>query len=122
MQAAAGRLSLPLLRNRIANGGDRLARTGFTPQLLDRGFAHARDRLAGLERLLPQLHPDKPLDRGFVRVTDRSGQTLTQREQAARQQLLVLKFRDGDLPVTPDAGARRPAAEKPPPPRQGDLF
>jgi len=122
LQAVSGRLSLPLLRNRIANGGERLARAGLTPRLLERGLAQARDRFAALDRVLPQLDPDKPLATGYVRVTDIAGRTLTAREEAAREKALVLKFRDGDLPVTVGGTARRKAESPPLPPRQGDLF
>ena len=75
----------------------------------ERRLARARDSFAPLDRLLPQLHPDKPLERGFARVTDRDGQTLTSREQAERAKALTLRFRDGALPVhTEGAPARKP--------------
>lgn len=122
LQAVSGRMSLPLLRNRIANGGERLARAGLTPRLLERSLAQALNRFAAFDRLLPQLHPDKPLDRGYVRVTDGDGKTLTAREEAAREKALVLRFRDGDLPVVVGGAARRSAVKKSPSPQQGDLF
>jgi len=118
----ARHLSLPLLRNQAASAAQRLERCGLTPALAERRLARARDSFAPLDRLLPQLHPDKPLERGFARVTDRDGQTLTSREQAERAKALTLRFRDGALPVhTEGAPARkpRPAAA---PPGQGDLF
>jgi len=121
LQAVAGRLSLPLLRSRVASGSERLARAGLTPLVLERRLVQARDRFAALDRVLPQLDPDKPLARGYVRVTDSAGRTLTAREEAAREKALVLKFRDGDLQVTVGGAAGR-KTEKPPPPQQGDLF
>ncbi len=122
LHVVAGRLSLPLLLSRIANGGERLARAGLVPQLLERRLTQARDRFAALDRILPQLDPDKPLARGFARVTDGAGRTLTGRDEAAREKALVLKFRDGDLPVAVGGATRRKAEPKSRPPRQGDLF
>jgi len=122
LQVIAGRLSLPLLRGRIDHGGERLARAGLTPRLLERRTGQARDQFAALDRILPQLHPDKPLERGYVRVTDSSGRTLMVRDEAAHEKALVLKFRDGDLPVAVGGGARRKTDTKSPPLGQGDLF
>jgi exodeoxyribonuclease VII large subunit len=122
LHSVAAGLSLPLLRNRVANERDKLARTGLAPRLLERRLAEATGRFSELRRLLPQLHPDKPLARGYVRVTDSSGKTLTARDEAAREAALVLKFRDGDLPVAVGTPNRTRRATKPESPRQGDLF
>lgn len=122
LQAASGRLSLPLLRSRIANGSERLARAGLAPRLLQQRLVQARDRFAALDRILPQLHPDKPLAQGFVRVTDGGGRTVTTRDEAARKNSLVLKFRDGDLSVSTGSAAKPKKATNPSLPRQGDLF
>jgi len=115
-------LSMPLLRSQLAQAAQRLERSGLSPALLSRGLERAQARFAPLERIWPQLHPDMPLSRGYVRVTDAANRTLTDREQAARETALVLHFRDGELPVAV-GGARarkpRPAADKP---GQGDLF
>ena len=127
LQAVSSGLSLPLLRNRIANGGERLARAGLAPLLLERRVAQARDRFAALDRVMPQFDPDNVLARGYVRVTDGTGRTLPDRKLAARESSLVLKFRDGDLPVAAGSvpkrkAAKKPPTPKPPTPRQGDLF
>ena len=123
LQAVAGRLSLPLLRHRVELGQERLTRIGLAPALLTRRLRRAADGFAALDRVLPQLDPDKPLQRGFARVTDAAGQTLTSRDEAARQPALVLKFRDGDLPVSPIPGAGgRGVRRRSEAPGQGDLF
>jgi len=122
LQAVAGRLSLPLLRGRIAHGSERLARSGLTPLLLQRRLRQALDQFAALDRILPQLDPDRPLARGYVRVTDSAGRTLTTREEAAKEKLLMLRFRDGELSVAVGRGARSRTDTKSPPPQQGDLF
>jgi exodeoxyribonuclease VII large subunit len=121
LQALTGRLSLPLLRAQARQAAEQLVRSGLAPALVERRLASGRDRLAALDRLLPQLHPDKPLARGFARVTDVAGRTLTSREQAGRERELVLRFGDGELPVsTGSASAKKPRPAAPP--RQGDLF
>jgi exodeoxyribonuclease VII large subunit len=55
------------------------------------------------------------LSRGFVRVTDRDGKTLTKAEEARAARLLTLHFADGAVEAAtgePTAGARR--VERPP--------
>jgi len=119
-------LSLPLLRNRVANAGQRLVRAGLNPSLLTRRIEHSAARLVALDRLLPQLHPDMPMERGFVRVTDGSGHTLTSRAEARKEKSLILNFRDGELPVS--VGGHDQTKRQPKPrrsdekPQQGDLF
>jgi exodeoxyribonuclease VII large subunit len=49
-------------------------------------------------------HPERPLARGFVRVTDRSGNTVTKSADAVAARLLTLRFGDGEVDaVTGDA-------------------
>ncbi len=120
-QIAKG-LSLPLLRNRLQNADERLGRAGLAPALLSRRLSQSRDRFSALDRILPQLHPDKPLARGFARVTDASGHTLTTRADAAKEKALVLKFRDGDLSVAVGKAGTRKSRPDDRKPRQGDLF
>ncbi len=115
-------LSLPLLRGQIAHSTQRLERCGLTPALARRRLAGAKDSFAPLDRLLPQLHPDKPLERGFARVTDAEGQTLTSRERAAQEKALLLRFSDGVLPVVIESGPARKSRPAAVTPGQGDLF
>jgi len=123
LAAQSGKLSLPLLRHRVERAEERLVRVGLTPALLQRQFDTACKHFAPVARVLPQLDPDKPLAKGFARVTDAAGHTLTDKAQAEREPTLVLKFRDGDLTVVPGtAPARRSARAKEPGPSQGDLF
>ena len=127
LNTIAASLSLPLLRHRVQAGQERLARAGLTGRLLERRWSAARDALAPVARVLPQLDPRLPLQRGYALVTDSAGHALTSRERAACETALVLEFRDGQLPVTVAAGplpaeAAPPARRKPPESRQGDLF
>jgi exodeoxyribonuclease VII large subunit len=104
-QQATARLSLPLLESRLER---------------------ARIRLDGPARLLASLDPDAVLQRGYVRVTDPAGATLTTRAAAAAAEGLALHFRDGVLAVTSaergPAPARPAAKARPAPPEQGKLL
>jgi exodeoxyribonuclease VII large subunit len=123
LDAQGARLSLPLLRHRVDRAGERLARAGLVPGLLQRQYDAACKHFAPVARVLPQLDPDKPLARGFARVTDADGHTLTDKATAEREASLVLKFRDGDLVVAPGTvPPKRSTRAKEPPARQGDLF
>ena len=64
-------------------------------------------------------------------VTGADGKTLTDRSDAAKEAVLTLKFRDGDLAAVPagspasppsSAPARRPKRRTAAPPGQEDLF
>jgi exodeoxyribonuclease VII large subunit len=80
---------------------------------------------------MASLDPDAVLQRGYVRVTDKTGHTLTEAAVARREAALTLRFRDGTLdvavgPVAPSgqhkprpvAPTKRPAADG----LQDDLF
>jgi exodeoxyribonuclease VII large subunit len=112
-----------LLRHRVERATERLERAGLVPALLQRQYDAACKHFAPVARVLPQLDPDKPLARGFARVTDANGHTLTDKAMAEREASLVLKFRDGDLLVAPGTmPPKRSTRAKEPPARQGDLF
>jgi exodeoxyribonuclease VII large subunit len=79
---------------------------------------------------MSQLHPEKPLERGYAIIRNASGKALTTRAEAAAEPALVLQFRDGRLDAVP-AGAtppaptpRTPTPRRAPPPSaaQDDLF
>jgi exodeoxyribonuclease VII large subunit len=83
--------------------------------LLQANLRNAGQRLAALERVMQSLNPDSVLQRGYARVTDSAGRTLTTAAAAGKEPALTLRFRDGTLGVTPGAAARkRPAAAAPP--------
>lgn len=167
LQHSAGQLSLPLLRQRTAQCGERVAnqearlraalrqarqlgqsrlersaaglrpqslraravaelakldRIGLAPRLIERRYGQAADRFAAIARLLPQLDPDKPLQQGFARVLTPAGHTLTSRAEAANERALLLKFRDGELPVGVGAAPARRKRGEASVPGQEDLF
>ncbi|MBX9898546.1 MAG: exodeoxyribonuclease VII large subunit [Qipengyuania sp.] len=112
------------LEGRSAAGRERLAEQRLSPAVLERGWREAQGRLAGLARLAEQLHPDRPLARGYVRVTAANGATITTRALAAGENTLDLHFADGTLAVstgTSPAARPRPRSQGAPT-RQEDLF
>lgn len=124
LQERVRHLSAPILRARLDRARHGLETARLTPALLTQRVGAQCERLTALARLAQQLHPDRPLERGYVRVTDASGRTMTDRAVAAAQDALVLKFRDGPLDVVPQGKAPpprpTPARAKPRPAESGD--
>jgi exodeoxyribonuclease VII large subunit len=90
--------------------------------LLQANLRNARERLAALERVMRSLDPDSVLQRGYARVTDAGGRTLTTAAAAGREPALTLRFRDGKLAVVPGGAARKRAAPLAPPGEQPKLL
>jgi exodeoxyribonuclease VII large subunit len=111
LAAVAPRLQARLLADRVERG---------------------RERLAALWRLAELAHPERPLQRGFVRVTDRAGKTLVHAAAARAVGAIDLHFADGRVAAqVGDAAAPRPfrparrverKAGGPYLPGQADLF
>ena len=109
-------------------GGARADLNAVAPRLraellLDR-LSRASEKLESLWRLAELAHPDRPLARGFVRVTDRAGRTLAKAADAIAARLLTLHFGDGEVAAT--TGERAAKVERKPRSsyvaRQGGLF
>ncbi|MEX0341269.1 MAG: exodeoxyribonuclease VII large subunit [Erythrobacter sp.] len=121
------RLAPAVLERNLREAQRALAGQKLAPVLVERPLAERRERLAALARLADQLHPDRPLARGYVRVTGPGGRTITDKAAAAGEAALILKFRDGDLDVTPGSvspptSSRRKPRKSGTPPKQDDLF
>ena len=83
-------------------------------ELLVQRIQRSEETLASLWRLAELAHPDRPLKRGFARITDRVGKTLTRAADAEAAKALRIHFGDGVVEAStgkPDAPARveRPA-------------
>ena len=101
-------------------------------RLLAERISRAQEKLASLWRLAELAHPEKPLQRGFVRVTDRSGKTIIHAADARAAIAIDLHFADGRVPAQVGDGAApqpfRPArrverkGQGPYLPGQADLF
>ncbi len=128
---ASGGFGPRLLSSLVARKGEQLAAQRLPVIMLDRRAAEDKARLDALWRLAEQLHPDKPLSRGFARVTDRDGRTLTSGEAAQKAGALTLRFADkavdavvdvGESPTASPVKSPRKAAVKSVPEGQGSLF
>src|SRR5438309_1687855 len=82
-------------------------------ELLDQRVSRLTEQLAGLWRLAELAHPDKPLSRGFARVTTRDGQTLTRARDAREAQRLTLHFGDGPVDASVDGASLQPVERRP---------
>ena len=122
-----------MLNRALNDRQQRLARVRLTPALVERPLAAATDKLASLARIASQLHPEKPLERGYAIVRDPAGKALTGKAQAAKEKALTLQFKDGDLGVgvgdapppvqaQPAKTPRKSPPKRKPNPRQDDLF
>ena len=108
------------LERRLTRARSELDRaTGaLRPALLERQAAGARDRLAGVGRLLDSLHPHAPLDRGYAYVTGRASDKVLATAEATRAAgAVTLHFRDGTADAKVErAGTRaygKPQTEQP---------
>ncbi|WP_066765014.1 exodeoxyribonuclease VII large subunit [Croceicoccus pelagius] len=108
---SGGGLRPALLQRHVVQLRRDLARVPDPGILARQRVREAGQALASLSRLLPQLNPYAPLERGYAVVTDPSGHAVTTRESAAAQAGLTLRFRDGTLDVTP--GESAPPAPRP---------
>ena len=123
-RALAARLAQA--RSDYARRADRLQ-----PILLKRRMGESSRRLADLARLVTQLHPDKPLEKGYARVSSRSGETVTGTRAAREAVALLLHFSDGKVDVrVEDAGGaayakpkrKKPKSKTKPDSSQANLF
>jgi exodeoxyribonuclease VII large subunit len=83
-------------------------------ELIDQRISRLAEQLGGLWRLAELAHPDKPLSRGFARVTSRDGQTLTHARDAREAKALTLHFGDGNVDAIVDGELpSKPVERKP---------
>ena len=108
---AAGALRPSLLQASLRRARDRLGAVRLQPLLVTRRIDEGRRALDGLWRLAAQLHPDKPLEKGYARVEDRAGKTLISAAQAQAAGRLRLVFADGRVDVATGDGLE-PAARR----------
>ena len=127
---SGARLNRTLIDQQIARRRQRLADLRLAPP--QRALDAATARLDSLWRLAVLAHPDRPLSKGYVRVTDRAGRTLVHAAEARSARAIDLHFADGRVAASvgdPLAMAPRPlrprvekGAAKPYPPGQPTLF
>lgn len=75
-----------------------LVTSRLRPELLQQKVARLSERLAATARMAELVHPDRPLARGFVRVSAAAdGRTLTRAADAREAGALRLHFGDGQV-------------------------
>jgi exodeoxyribonuclease VII large subunit len=91
----------PQILNRLVNDKMRsLDALRLTPAIVKRGLDNGQKRLDSLWRLAENLHPDRPLSKGFARITNRSDMTLTSANATRAAQHVSLHFSDGKVDAT----------------------
>ena len=78
-------------------------------ELIEQKIARAGDGMAALWKMAELVHPDRPLSRGFARVTARDGRTLISAGAAREAAALDLHFADGAVSVTVDGATEPPS-------------
>ena len=82
--------------------------------VVDQRIARLSERLSAAWKMAELAHPERPLSKGYVRVTSRDGATLTRAGDARAAGLLTLRFGDGsvDAAVDGDVPPSRPVERK----------
>ena len=81
-------------------------------QLLQDRVARAADKLGALWKMAELVHPERPLSKGFARVTSRAGKTVTRAADALAEHLLTLRFADGEVQAVAGEGAPAPRPKR----------
>jgi exodeoxyribonuclease VII large subunit len=109
-----------------ARGDLNLVAGRLRPDLVDQRIARLSERLSAAWKMAELAHPERPLSKGYVRVTTRDGKTLTHARDAREAERLTLHFGDGAVDASVEGAARPPAVEpkrrKPYMPSQPGLF
>jgi exodeoxyribonuclease VII large subunit len=83
------------------------------PDLVEQRIARLAEKLSAAWKMAELAHPERPLSKGYVRVTSRDGTTLTHAADARSAKLLTLRFGDGSVDAAVDEGASRAVERKP---------
>ena len=98
----------------------------LNPRLLHRRVEQGQQRLDALARLTSSLHPESPLKRGFARITDDKGKTISNVKAAIAAGHVALRFADGEVGAAVDGVVPAPRASvakaAKPVMNQGNLF
>jgi len=78
--------------------------------LIDQRIARLSEKLTAAWKMAELAHPERPLSKGYVRVTSRDGKTLTHAREARDARRLTLHFGDGKVDANVDGA---PAAVEP---------
>lgn len=110
---AAGALRPALLDRKYERAAERLASVRLSDRPIRSKIDQNRAALDQLWRLAEQLHPDRPLQRGYVRVERRDGGVLSNAQAAREAGLLTLHFADGAVDARVDGDDMRSPTRPP---------
>jgi len=100
-RAASARADLNLVSGRLRR------------DLIDQRLARLTERLSAAWKMAELAHPERPLSKGYVRVTSRDGRTLTHAANARAAKRLTLHFGDGAVDASVnDSSAPTPVEPK----------
>ena len=88
-----------------ARGDLNLVSGRLRPDLIETRIARLSERLAATWKMAELVHPERPLSRGYVRVTGADGGTLTHAADARAARDLRLRFGDGEVDATVSGSA-----------------
>ena len=94
-------------------------------ELIDQRIARLSERLSAAWKMAELVHPERPLSKGYVRVTNRDGATLTYARAAREAGRLTLHFGDGKVDASVEGHGPKPVEprrRKPYIPPQPGLF
>jgi exodeoxyribonuclease VII large subunit len=116
--APAQSLNPRLLDRLVSDKLARLSAARLSIRPLALRVEQGQQRLGGLSRLIHSLHPEAPLQRGFARVTNSDGKTISTRSGAIDAAHVLLRFADGEVAATVGdapvpAPPRKPSPAKP---------
>jgi len=98
----------------------------FRRELIEQQIERLGDKLQAVWTMATLVHPERPLSRGFARVTARDGRSLTRVGDARAEKNVTLHFGDGAVGATVGPTAATGPVERKPrrsyiPPQPG-LF
>ncbi|WP_344699769.1 exodeoxyribonuclease VII large subunit [Sphingomonas limnosediminicola] len=91
-----------------ARGDFNLVAGRLRRDLIDTRIERLSEKLTAAWKMAELVHPERPLSKGYVRVTSRDGRTLTRASDARTENRLTLHFGDGNVDAAVDAEPRAP--------------
>jgi exodeoxyribonuclease VII large subunit len=83
-------------------------------ELVDDRIGRLAEQLSAAWKMAELVHPERPLSKGYVRVTGRDGRTLTHAADARAARELRLHFGDGAVDATVDGAGASARVERAP--------
>jgi exodeoxyribonuclease VII large subunit len=81
-------------------------------ELIEQRIGRLSEKLAAAWKMAELAHPERPLSKGYVRVTSRDGRTVMSAADARSAQRLSLRFGDGAVDASVDGESRQTVEPK----------